>query len=278
MKPIFCFTSLQAVLYSQSLVDIEGWNMNLFFAASLLALAITGAAQAADGSCRQEDIDVSTMPAVPQKANNLVTFRNKEKGMPGSADVVLVGDSIFAGLPKGSESAVFPGEKVFNWGVHSDRTQNVLWRFDNSKIAALKPSIVVLMIGVNNLSDATSGCGIAAGEIKIIDRLRAIWPESRLIVVSTMPYGPGYMDREKDRLTLNETVKGYVEKIPGSKVINLDESISCGLRHEPGYLETKFKFWPFLSHCASYQDDNVHMTSQGYEILSDALKQAYSGG
>ena len=44
---------------------------------------------------------------------------------------------------------------IANAGVGGDRTQHVLWRLDNGLLAGSHPSLIVLLIGTNNLRSDT---------------------------------------------------------------------------------------------------------------------------
>jgi hypothetical protein len=70
----------------------------------------------------------------------------------GEAKLVFYGDSLL-GAARWSEA----WKKEFGqyapaiFGMGGDRTQNLLWRLDNGEIGALKPKVVVLLIGTNNI-------------------------------------------------------------------------------------------------------------------------------
>lgn len=248
--------------------------MRFWFSFFFLAVFISGPTHAAAATCSESDVIVSTTAAPPQKPSNLRTFMRKETEIPKDVDVILVGDSILANMPDSYAASAFPGMSVYNWGVHSDRTQNVLWRLERTGLAALKPKIVVLLIGVNNLTDGTAGCGIASGSIAIIERIRTLWPESRLILVDTLPYGWGYLDREEQRLVYNMEVENFVAGLKNTRAVNIDEQIACGPRHLPTYIEQRFPFWPFYVPCENFAGDSIHIVDSGYAILSQALKDA----
>lgn len=81
-------------------------------------------------------------------------------------EIVLVGDSIThfwggepttPGAPENgplSFSRTFGGRRVLNLGYGFDRTQNVLWRFQNGELDALRPRKAVVCIGTNNLTSS----------------------------------------------------------------------------------------------------------------------------
>ena len=72
---------------------------------------------------------------------------------PGDYDIEFIGDSITQGW-EGAGNNVwqeFYGQrKCINMGVSGDRTQNVLWRFEQGQLDGIKAKVAVVMIGTNN--------------------------------------------------------------------------------------------------------------------------------
>jgi lysophospholipase L1-like esterase len=87
---------------------------------------------------------------------------------PGSADVVMLGDSITEG---GNWAELLPGIKVINRGIAGDTSSGVLARL--SEVIARKPKLVFIMVGVNDLKRFESRPEVIAGNIKeLVDRLQ----------------------------------------------------------------------------------------------------------
>ena len=119
-------------------------------------------------------------------------------------DVVLIGDSIthfWAGAPRADRvngpqawAATFGERRVLNLGFGWDRTQNVLWRLDHGEFDGLKPKLVILNIGTNNFaatphSRANTPEEVAAGIRAIREKLRALSPETHVLVMGVLPRG-----------------------------------------------------------------------------------------
>lgn len=119
-------------------------------------------------------------------------------------DVVLIGDSIthfWAGEPRANRvngpqawAATFGARRVLNLGFGWDRTQNVLWRLEHGEFDGLKPKLVVLNIGTNNFaatphSRANTPEEVAAGIRAIREKLRALSPETHVLVMGVLPRG-----------------------------------------------------------------------------------------
>ena len=98
--------------------------------------------------------------------------------------VVFLGDSITQGW--NSLAKVFPDIKVVNRGIGGDTTRGVLYRL-NADVIALKPTAVVLLIGINDI-------GMNANPQDVADNIKAILLELKrfnrhmpVIVCKVMP-------------------------------------------------------------------------------------------
>jgi lysophospholipase L1-like esterase len=108
------------------------------------------------------------------------------KGKP--CDIIFIGDSITAhwlGVGKDVWNKYYAPRHAFDFGVSSDKTQNVLWRMDNLDIKDLKPKVAVILIGTNNRTDTPRK--IADGVKAVIDKTGAFYPGIKIILVSIMP-------------------------------------------------------------------------------------------
>jgi hypothetical protein len=43
-----------------------------------------------------------------------------------------------------------PNRKIINMGVSGDRTEHVLWRFEQGQLDGIKAKVAIVMIGTNN--------------------------------------------------------------------------------------------------------------------------------
>lgn len=109
----------------------------------------------------------------------------------GGVDLLFVGDSLTAGWA-GNEGvewkAHFAPWGAANFGIGGDTTQNLLWRLDHGAVGVLRPKVVVLLIGINNLGreNATpeaAGRGIRA----VVAKLRGAFPEARILLHGIFP-------------------------------------------------------------------------------------------
>jgi lysophospholipase L1-like esterase len=111
----------------------------------------------------------------------------------GGVDLLFIGDSITEGWEWG-EGAVwkehFAPRHAANFGIGGDLTQNVLWRLQNGATGALKPKVVVLLIGTNNIGREGDEPGeIARGIKAVVAQLRTSFPAARILVLGIFPCG-----------------------------------------------------------------------------------------
>jgi lysophospholipase L1-like esterase len=178
----------------------------------------------------------------------------------GGVDIVFLGDSLTALWDKEGKAVwdlEFTPLKAANYGVGSDSTRQVIWRIENGELDGLKPKLVVLMIGTNNIyQDFNSGTDpeIVEAVAKIIFLIKQKTPEAKILLLGVLPRQNKFFT---DRTTaLNKALADYAaaNQVPfgdfSPKFLNEDGTINTSL----------------------YKSDLVHLTAEGYQILGDALK------
>jgi lysophospholipase L1-like esterase len=110
-------------------------------------------------------------------------------------DILFVGDSIteawtgpaWGGYLHGAAvwDKFYASRNALNFGVGADRTEHVLYRLNTMDVQAFKPRVTVLLIGTNNTRDTPAD--IAAGVHGILDKLRTLYPTTKIILVSILP-------------------------------------------------------------------------------------------
>lgn len=177
----------------------------------------------------------------------------------GPVDVLLVGDSITIQW-NDSWSKHFGHLKCVNIGIGGDKTQNVLWRLDHGGADGLRPKVIVLMIGNNNMFfTPETGVEAAAKGIEMcVKNLVRRFPDSEIIVTDILPaHAPGnrfYEDIKRtneafDSLKLHNLSKVHVLQL-WKEFIGSDGSLRAGL----------------------FTSDNIHLTPQGYDLYAARLK------
>jgi lysophospholipase L1-like esterase len=127
----------------------------------------------------------------------------------GEAKLVFHGDSLLGGArwSEAWKKEFGPFEPAY-FGMGGDRTQNLLWRLENGEIGALKPKVVVLLIGTNNIYTTPRDIeDTARGIIACARKLNTAYPEAKILVLGVFPRDedPKSPIREKIR-KINELV------------------------------------------------------------------------
>ncbi len=174
--------------------------------------------------------------------------------------VVFLGDSITDLYPL---QTYFPERVLINRGIGGDTTTGLLERLDDTVIV-LEPTVLVLLIGVNDLSLGRSVEAIAADYATILDRLKTALPDLVIYVVSVYPVnGSEYAPLEL-----------IADKIPP-----LNALIAA---HADGVDATYIDIYPALLDVATgrlnlaYADDGLHPNAAGYAVITAALRDALS--
>jgi lysophospholipase L1-like esterase len=132
-------------------------------------------------------------------------------------EIVMLGDSIthfWGGEPVGGRRTgvaewdrFFSGRNVVNLGFGWDRTENVLWRLTHGEFDDVRPRVVVVMIGTNNM-DLNSVDEIAAGIRAICDELHRRSPTTRLLLLGIFPRGKTPDATRAKVAAVNERIAG----------------------------------------------------------------------
>lgn len=127
-----------------------------------------------------------------QKRHEEILERNKRI----KPDVVFFGDSIVhywggepkAPLTRGAQawSNCFANVAIENLGFGWDRTENVLWRIKHGELAGIKPKVIIIKIGTNNIERNTPE-DIAAGIEAVCKAAHAKQPKAKILLLGILP-------------------------------------------------------------------------------------------
>lgn len=190
------------------------------------------------------------------KHDNLV-----RKAKQTTARLVFFGDSITEGMDIAQLRRIF-GPSTQNFGIGGDRTQHLLWRFQNGELDLKKaPELMVILMGTNNLRTwpgwpASTIPEIATGVKADIAEVQKRLPDTKILLLGLLP-----RDQKADGVLrvgtkqTNELLKGLADNKRvwyvdiGGKLLEKDGSISE-------------KIMP----------DYLHPSPDGYEVMFNALK------
>jgi lysophospholipase L1-like esterase len=192
-----------------------------------------------------------------KKRTEIVLQRAKDN--PGACDIAFIGDSITQGW-EGAGSNVwkkfYGNRNCLNFGVGGDRTQHVLWRFENGQLEGLKPKVAMLMIGTNNSNkDDNTEADILEGVQAIVKQIRERLPDTKLILLGIFPRGATFSTQRGKILQVNQALGKladgkmiyYIDF--GSQLVETDGSISKEI-----------------------MPDRLHLSAKGYTIWAEAVE------
>jgi lysophospholipase L1-like esterase len=195
---------------------------------------------------------------------NLKTYQNKNATLkplePGQKRIVFMGDSITE-LWSVTIPYFFEGKPYVNRGISGQTTPQMLVRF-RPDVIALKPDIVVIMAGINDIAGNTgpSTLEMIAGNIFSMAEL-AKANNIKVILGSVLPaydfpWRTGLEPAEKV-VTLNKMIKKYAD---ANGILYLD--YYAALVDERKGMN------------AAYSGDGVHPNKTGYEAMAPLVEMA----
>ena len=182
---------------------------------------------------------------------------NVTEAAKGEAELVFLGDSITE-MTRWSESwkQTFGGFRYVNFGIGGDRTQNVLWRLEHGEIGALKPKLVVLLIGTNNLWTTPDDVGdVTRGVSAVVAKLRTGFPKAKVLVLGIFP-----RDAKADAPVRTSIAKinAALTKLDDGKTVFVKDIGKVFLESD-GTLPT------------AVAEDHLHLTEEGQRRWAEAL-------
>jgi len=196
---------------------------------------------------------------VPVSRTGPITNRQAEvlqraKDNPGDYDIEFIGDSITQGW-EGAGREVwqesYGQRKVINMGVSGDRTQHVLWRFENGQLDGIKAKAAVVMIGTNNSNGRDNNeAEILEGVTAIVQQIRIRQPDTKIILCAIFPRSHTFSLQRGKILEVNQALarlddgKNIFYLDFGSQFIENDGTISKTIM--PDYLhpnEAGYRIW-----------------------------------
>jgi lysophospholipase L1-like esterase len=201
---------------------------------------------------------------IPEPRTGNITNRQTEvleraKGHPGDYDLEFIGDSITQGWEGRGKSVwqeFYGNRKAINFGVSGDRTQHVLWRFEQGQLDGIKAKVAIVMIGTNNSNkDDNSEADILEGVTAIVNQIRTRQPDTKILLLGIFPRGKTFSPQRGKILEVNQALarlddgKHIFYLDFGSQYIGDDGSISKDI-----------------------MPDALHPNEAGYEIWAKAME------
>ena len=166
-----------------------------------------------------------------------------------NCDIVFVGDSITEGFPL---HIFFNEYKSVNRGINGDTTGGILDRLEFS-VYDLKPKVIYLMIGTNNLYTCLDNYAT------IVQSIKKHCPKSKLMLASITPrWGDEIMEKIRQ---INHEIEKYAG-IYGDFYAN----VFTPLTENNGNLKAN----------DAYFQDGLHPNVEGYSVITNVIKSTIS--
>ena len=182
-----------------------------------------------------------------------------ERVAEGNVDLIMIGDSITHGWEEDSEALweqYYAPRNAVNMGFSGDRTQHVLWRFDNGEIDGISPKLAVLMIGTNNSNGNDNTAEEIADGIKAIcAKMRTKLPKTKILILAIFPRGKVSSPPRAKNAKASELASEIAD---GKKIYYLD--INDHFLDDDGTLPK------------DVMPDLLHPNTNGYRIWAEAVE------
>lgn len=186
------------------------------------------------------------------------------KEHPGDYDIEFIGDSItqgWEGPGRNVWNELGRKYKIINMGVSGDRTEHVLWRFEQGQLDDIHAKVAVVMIGTNNSNNNRDGTeqysdtDILEGVTAIVNEIRQRQPDTKILLLGIFPRGRTFNPQRGRLLEINEALARLDD---GKHIFYLDIG--------PQFIESNGDISPDM------MKDALHPGEAGYKIWADAME------
>jgi lysophospholipase L1-like esterase len=178
-----------------------------------------------------------------------------QRAKQGDVNILFMGDSITDGWRRQKLwTEKYEPMKAVDFGIGGDKTEHVLWRMENGELQAIKPKVIVLMIGTNN-TGKNSAPEIVEGITAIVKKFRKDLPESKILLLGVFPRGA----------TADMPIRQKIKDI-NTQIAKLDDGKAIK------YLDIGDKFLDADGNLPKdIMPDALHPNAKGYQIWADAM-------
>jgi len=170
--------------------------------------------------------------------------------------ILFLGDSLTEDWDATIWQQHFAERAALNAGIKGDRTEHLIWRLQHGNLEGPSPTGVVLLIGTNDVGLNRSSAVIAEGIRANLELLRLRFPNASILLLGLLPRN--HSPKSPRRIQIRQ-VNDLVQKCAdGRHVFYAD--IGDFLLDPAGWLS------------AEISPDGVHLSQEGYAILSERLE------
>jgi (4-O-methyl)-D-glucuronate---lignin esterase len=194
-----------------------------------------------------------------------------DKARTGGIDVYFVGDSIVrrwgaTDYPEllANWKANFFGWNAANFGWGADRTENIRWRLENGELDGVRPKIIVILAGTNNVGAQPGGNEViedtTRGVKALVDVCRRKAPDATIVLTAIFPRNDN-MAVMPEITRINENLARLAD---GKKIrfVNVNDRLA----------DSEGRLFDGMMN----ERDKLHPTGKGYQVWADALKPVFT--
>jgi lysophospholipase L1-like esterase len=213
-------------------------------------------------------------PAMRTDKNSAIAHEQLlEKAKKGGIDIYFEGDSITRrwGATDYPDFLANWNQNFFGWnaadfGWGADNIQNILWRLNNGELDNVKPKVIVLQAGTNNVgSMAMPGredekvADVTKGIAAIIKIMREKAPKATIIVTGIFPRN----DNMAVLPIINKINANLSKLADGKKIrfLNINDKLA----------DSNGRLFDGMMNA-----DKLHPALKGYQVWADALKPIFT--
>lgn len=180
---------------------------------------------------------------------------------PGEARVIFFGDSVTEGWERRAGS-FFPGKAYINRGIHGQTTAQMLLRF-RADVVALKPRVVVILGGTNDLAGKTGPSSPAMIEDNLASMTELAQANGIQVVLASL-------------LPVNDYVEPRTTHRSPKKIVEINAWIKTfAQRRNAIYLDY---FGALVDSTGTlrkdWSDDGLHPNAAGYALMAPLAQKA----
>ncbi|GAB4216684.1 MAG: SGNH/GDSL hydrolase family protein [Roseiflexaceae bacterium] len=200
-------------------------------------------------------------------AERLLPLGPRAGGLParsGALRLVLLGDSR---ARQWGSPPLGPQFEVINQGIDGQTAVQALLRFDQ-QIAPLRPDIVLIQVGVNDLVASAESFPAEHAQFRAdcIDAINSLVRRTRasgatVILTTIFPIGPPALQH---RILPTPNIAGSIGTVNAALRLLADDGVLV-LDTQPLLADARGELRP------EYRTDRLHLSAQGYTVLNQAL-------
>ncbi|HSE24395.1 MAG TPA: GDSL-type esterase/lipase family protein [Pyrinomonadaceae bacterium] len=223
----------------------------------------------------QMNKEAADKPSPRTDPNSMIAHEELlKKAKTGRIDIYFEGDSITRRWGTSDEQYKdflanwrenFFGWNAGNFGWGGDKTQNILWRLDNGELDNVKPKVIVLLAGTNNVGNSAPqendpmAAEIARGIKTVLNVLHEKAPNATIILMGIFPRN----DNMAAMPIINDINKRISKFADGKRIryLNINDKLA----------DKNDKLFAGMTN-----HDGLHLDVKGYQVWANALKPIFT--